>query len=255
MHTALGRRALVTAALLLLGRKAFAVPSKATARWRYAVDGLFADLCSGELRAVDWQRCIETVYEKTDLAALIRELELEKLDATQRHAGNLGAVAEVPLNGSTTWGHQLFSYRRGAQTPPHAHNNVASAHVVLWGQVHVRTWHRVADAPGHLILEPTRDVIARAGDVITMTDDRDNVHAFTGLTPSSATLDVAASNVDPVRSYDTPAEGHGQLFVNPNVPADAHGRLAAPIIPFAEAVKAARAAPARRGRAGPPRSW
>ncbi len=248
MHTALGRRALVTAALLLLGRKAFAAPSKTTARWRYAVDGLFADLKAGELRAVDWQRCIESLYEKVELPALIRELELERLDAGQKHPAGLGAVTDIPLGTPVPWGHKLFSYRRGAQTPPHAHNNVASAHVVLWGQVRVRTWHRVADAADHLLLEPTRDVIAHPGDVITMSDDRDNVHAFTGLTAASATLDVAVSTVDPARSYATPAEGHGEIFVDPSTPADAHGRIAARIIPFAQAVRAANAVPSRRGR-------
>lgn len=117
-----------------------------------------------------------------------------------------------------TWehvGHKIFAYRKGACTPPHAHNNVASVHLVLRGKIHLRTYDRVRDVPGAIEITPTFDGVVEPGAFATMTDAEHNVHWFVGEIDGSCSLDVVMSDVAPDRTYATPAQSYGQIFVDP----------------------------------------
>ena len=139
--------------------------------------------------------------------------------------------------GALRFGHKLFVYRKGSVTPPHAHNHLVSAHLIVRGQVRTRTYDRVQDLETSILLKPTRDEIPRPGTLVTMSDARDNVHWFEGVSEQSISFDIPVVDVTPDKHYRHPAEAYSQIYLDPTVAPRANGTIEAPIIKFRESVR------------------
>jgi hypothetical protein len=70
-----------------------------------------------------------------------------------------------------------------------------------------------------------------------MSDTKDNVHWFEGVSDLSLSFDVPVGGIDPGRKYGHDAEAVNQIFLDPRAPARGDGRIVAPIILFEEAVR------------------
>ena len=155
----------------------------------------------------------------------------------------LGAVAQVPwpeVEGfpkALRFGHKLFVYRKGSVTPPHAHNYMVSAHLILRGEVRTRTFHRVQDLETSILLKPTRDEIPKPGTLVTMSDERDNVHWFEGVSERSISFDIPVVDINPDKQYRHPAEVYNQIYLDPTGAPRADGTIEAPIIEFRDSVR------------------
>lgn len=213
-------------------------------RWAETLNEVSEAVRAGHIEPTEWQTSIERLHAAVPLEEIIRLVDLDALLTRVRPPKNkLGAVEDVDWSGLTAGrptvgiAHKVFVYRKGACTPPHAHNHLVSAHLVLKGQIRARTFNRLEELEHSLLLEPTTDRLVGPGETVSMSDERDNVHWFEGVSALSASFDVPVGGITPEKPYRHRAEGFGQLFVDPRVPARADGRIEAPIITFTESVK------------------
>lgn len=174
--------------------------------------------------------------------ALARELDLEQLAAELRRARIKDAGAPFghdpqkrfvtmlddqgqPL--TLPYGLALFDFQKDSVITPHAHRHMVSAHMVVDGRVRVRTFDRVRDEDGALIIRPSADLVAGPGHSVAMTTPKDNVHWFVPQTAHAMTLDLIIDGLD---------AGKDRYAIEPVDPlggeALADGTTRAPVISF-----------------------
>ncbi|HET7843979.1 MAG TPA: hypothetical protein VFL14_07500, partial [Xanthomonadales bacterium] len=127
------------------------------------------------------------------------------------------------------YGAALFRFERGNVITPHGHRYMVSAHLVLDGELRVRTFDRAGEDGDALLLRDGRDGIARRGDVSTMSPTRRNVHWFVPRGAAATTFDVVVSDLEP---------GRKSFEIQPvdilRATSLRDGTLRAPVIGFAE---------------------
>ena len=223
-----------------------ALPKKIAASletWMREVEELCDRVHRGALSPQDWQRGIEKAHRSIDLKEILKFTDAEHIIRMVKHpVPKIGAIHNVPweLQGGSSrvnFGHKLFIYRKGACSPPHAHNHLVSAHLVLSGKIRVQTFERVKDIPGHILLRPTEDFIAKPGDVISMSDYENNVHWFTGMTEGATSFDVPVPEIEPKKIYVHQAQSYNQIFLDPTVSSRENGFIKAPIVSFEDSLR------------------
>ncbi len=212
------------------------------AKWLRQLYEMCRDLRRATISLVEWQRRIEALHTTISLTDLLQFIDFDRLLAGVRYPADIGAVIDVRfpriqgLPNQLGFGRKIFAYKRGAATPPHAHNNIVSAHLIVKGKVHTRTYDRLRDEGSHLILTPTRDAILTPGTTVSMSDEKDNVHWFTGASEYSYTFDVPLANVVVGKQYPTEANKYGMIYVDPVSERPRAAQIRAKIITFPKAV-------------------
>jgi len=74
---------------------------------------------------------------------------------------------------------------------------MVSAHLVVAGAFRVRNFDRVRDEDAAMVIRPTRDYVARVGEISTMCSERDNIHWFVPQGGAATTFDIVVSGLDP----------------------------------------------------------
>jgi hypothetical protein len=113
-------------------------------------------------------------------------------------------------------GQKFFVLGEGRAVVPHAHDNMVSAHIVVEGSFHARTFDRNHDEASHLHLTPSRDERIGLGSVLTMSEHRDNVHWLVAEGGRSCTFDVVVATLEPDREFAWPSNRHGMIFLDPD---------------------------------------
>jgi hypothetical protein len=240
-------RAIALASLLagVTRRGAWAAPIQpAIRRWMLRLGEIGRAVHAGELAPRDWQTAMDALYAEVSLEELAAFIDVDRLLAGLAYPKEkLGAVVNVPwpaLEGfpaDLPFGHKLFVYRKGSVTPPHAHNHMVSAHFVLRGEVRARTFDRVQDLDRAILIRPTRDAVCRPGALVTMSDARDNVHWFEGVSETSISFDVPVVDLELAKQYRHPAEAYNQIYLDPTVAPRADGAIEAPLLKFDDSVR------------------
>jgi hypothetical protein len=171
------------------------------------------------------------------LNSILSWIDFDRLTGKLDLSGPGPVIRKVSFAGApplTAMGHKIFALGRGRAIIPHAHNDMVSAHLILAGRFHVRTYHRhfARECPGgaELYLEPGMDRHLGPGDLITMSDDRDNVHWMVAESERAYTFDVPITNLDNGRQYVTPANAYSLIFVDPHAGIPDNGLLRTPIL-------------------------
>jgi hypothetical protein len=222
--------------------QAWASPLDPTVRrWILRVGEIGHAVQSGTLTPSQWQDAMAETYAAFTPDEFVRFIDMDRLLAGLVYpTEKLGAVKDVPwpevggFPADLRFGHKLFVYREGSCTPPHCHNHLVSAHWILRGEVRTRTFDRVEDLETAILLEPTRDEISKRGELVSMSDARDNAHWFEGVSAEPAISFDIPIGVTPDKTYRHQAEGYNQIFVDPTVAPRADGKIEAPIIAFQE---------------------
>ena len=215
-----------------------AVPARrSSARgWIDRQDQIARALEAGELRPAAWMDEVEALGRQVDVRALMAEVRRAQITPAPAGATNDPAkqfVRFVDDQGRPrrlAYGAALFSFEPGNVITPHGHRHMVSAHMVAEGAFRIRNFDRIGDEAGAMVIRPTRDRIARAGEVSTMSSERDNIHWFVPHGGPAMTFDVVVSGLDKgqpdhlIQAID-PVRGRRL----------ADGTLAAPIISFEEA--------------------
>lgn len=212
--------------------------------WGQGLADLNRDLAAGRIPLTEWQNRMMALDSGIDLGDLRRYLDFDRLTAAMTFPDKLAQTADpklprtININGiERHWFIRFFGMRRGGAVIPHVHNNMVSAHLVIEGQFHARTFDREADMQDpvgdFVLLRPTLDAQLAPGQMITMSDDRDNGHWLVAEADRSFTFDVGVVALSKTRSYTLPANKYSMIFVDPTADAqDGYGLIRAPVVSF-----------------------
>lgn len=214
-------------------------------RWLRRMTPLHRRLREGDLDPAAWCRAMHALFDEVGLAAMVRGLDLERFIAREMPTGRLAVIQNIPLpqvpglGPMPAFGHKVFVLKRGGAIIPHAHNDMVSAHLVVKGRFHVRTFNRHFEQetePGYLALEPSLDRTFGPGEVITMADDQDNVHWMVAQTDLAVTFDIPVTALGSGRRYPHPGNRYSMIFVDPFFGKRGDGLLRGKILDFEGAV-------------------
>jgi hypothetical protein len=205
-------------------------------RWLADVNQLGMDLKDRKLEQLAWQGKIEELLPKVDLKSLLELIDFEQLTAKVQFAERgerslrftFPKVEGVPSE--LSFGKQIFALNKDRSVIPHGHNNMATAFLILKGDLRGRHWDRVADEPGHMLIKPTLDRKFTAGECSTVSDYKDNVHWFQALTDGAFIFNLHVMDVQPGTKLPT-----GRVYIDPAGEAVDGGLIRARRIGYKEA--------------------
>jgi hypothetical protein len=219
-------------------------------RWAREVVAANERVGRGELDVLGWQKEIARVHATIEVPALVRYLDLEQLTRELRFGGSLAETVDPILpaaiagggsrpgsgSGPRRWFIRVFGLRKGGAIIPHVHNAMVSAHLVVAGSFHARTYDRVRDLADAAVLRPSIDRELSVGDLVTMSDRRDNGHWLIARAARAMTLDVGVVDVAPSWKYGLPANRYSMIFVDADRRPEADGTIVAPTLTFERCV-------------------
>lgn len=184
----------------LLPGDVLAAPVRLKARdWLIKVRERAADLRASTLSPVAWQEEMERlagdVPSEDVCAAIDLDALAKKLSLPEDRANTVDPV--VPgFEGALPYQLRMFGLRQGTAIVPHGHRKMASMHLVLRGEFHVRHYQRLSDDDAHITVVPAFDRVETAGGRSSISDQRDNVHWLIATQGPAYTLDIIVRNLE-----------------------------------------------------------
>ncbi len=178
-----------------------------TDHWAINLNDYCADLKKNAITTLQWQRKIEELYQKIELNELLKFIDFKNLIKGFEYP-DLGVstrtVTFPQLKGlpkRTVFVKKIFGMKKDRAIIPHGHSNMASAHLILSGEMHLRHYEKMQQDDHNLIIKPTIDRIAKLGESSSISDEKDNVHWFIANTATAFTFDVIMLDLDQ-KNYD-----------------------------------------------------
>ena len=187
---------------------------------------------------VEWQKKIEELYARADVADFLRLVDFEKLTRNIELADNGAKSLSVKfpqvegVPDKLAWGRQIFALKKGRSVVPHGHNNMATAFLILKGDFRGRHYDRVEDEDEHIIIKPTIDRKFVVGECSTVSDYKDNVHWFQALDEPAFIFNIHVMGINADNGEPT-----GRIYIDPNGEKLKGGLIRAPRIESDEAHK------------------
>lgn len=207
-------------------------------RWVADLDALGRELKEQRLGQIDWQHKVEELFSVVDLPDLLAAVDFEKLtkdvkvpDSGARSMGfQFPEIEGIPRK--LIFGKQIFAVKKDRSVVPHGHNNMATAFLVLGGDLHGRHYDRIEDRKDEFIIRPTIDRNFTVGQYSTVSDYKDNIHWFRAVSDVAYifNIHVLDTRIDsPVRT--------GRVYLNPHGEKLKGGLIRAPRINYVESHK------------------
>jgi hypothetical protein len=164
--------------------------------WSMGLVEMASDLKSGRITALDWQDQVERLFGRIELQELLGFIDFERLKV-QLELPDAGVstrgvafprIEGIPEN--TSFVKKIFGMRKGRAIVPHGHSNMASAHLILSGEMMLRHYEKIGDDGDRLIVRPSIEKVVTPGDSSSISDERDNVHWFVAESDQAYTFDV-----------------------------------------------------------------
>ena len=193
-------------------------------------------LKSGQITPVVWMSEAERLAAEIEIDQLLAEIDASQVIAQSVPPTNdprkhsVKFLDESGMPRKLGYGSALFKFEPDNVITPHGHRHMVSSHLVVGGSFRVRNFDRLRDEGNAMIIKPTRDYVARTGDLSAMSSDQDNIHWFVPQGGPATTFDVIISGLD-VDMPDYEIEAVDPIAAE--VLAD--GSLRAPKIGFEEA--------------------
>lgn len=228
IHASINRRefaaasteALLTFSLLetLFARDAWSAEvSPIAAKWLTGVNELAADVKEQRVSQVEWQKKTEELFSQIGLNDLLELVRFDDLTRDLKFVDN-GARSLRPrlpevegLPRQLVFGKQIFALKKGRSVVPHGHNNMATAFLVLKGELHGRHYDRIEDEPEHLLIRPTIDRQFKPGETSSVSDYRDNIHWFKSTSDTAFIFNIHVLGCRPGSALPT-----GRVYVDPH---------------------------------------
>jgi hypothetical protein len=188
-----------------------------TTRWLTDVNQLGLDLKGEKIDQPTWQKKVEELLGQVELADLLTFIDFERLAASTSLAErgersirfSFPKVEGVPSD--LSFGKQIFALKKDRSVVPHGHNNMATAFIILKGDLRGRHYDRVKDEDTHMLIKPTIDRKFTPGEFSTVSDYLNNVHWFTALTEPAYIFNLHLMDVvKPGTKLQT-----GRVYVDP----------------------------------------
>ena len=170
--------------------------SPLTNHWALRLNEYCQDLRKNTLTPAEWQMHIEALYQQVELTDILRFIDFEKLiqGFTYPDLGVNTKRVQFPrlagLPEKTVFVKKIFGMKKGRAIIPHGHSNMASAHLILKGDMHLRHYKKIRQEDNALIIHPTIDKTIGVGESSSISDEQDNVHWFVANTETAFTFDV-----------------------------------------------------------------
>lgn len=170
--------------------------------WLERVENLSRQLKAASIASADWRREIDALNGATPLQEFLPQLQFQRALAALTRAGKdpvktFVTLAEVDGNlRRAAFAAAYFVFSKGQVITPHGHRGMVSAHTVVAGSLHVRTYDRLGRDADALRLRPRLDTRAGAGFSAAISARDGNVHWFVAEQDASATLDVIVQDID-----------------------------------------------------------
>jgi hypothetical protein len=204
-------------------------------RWLRELQTMGQDIKGKKISHIQWQKSVEDLFDKIDLADITKAINYEQLVKTTKFKdrGELSMRPKLPqVEGLPTrliFGSQLFALKKDRSVVPHGHDNMATAFLILDGKFHGRHYDRIEDDKDSMIIKPTIDRQFSRGDCSTVSDSKDNVHWFKATSDTGFIFNIHILSVKPGRT--------GRVYVDPDGEKLSGGRIRARKIKSAEAYK------------------
>jgi hypothetical protein len=204
--------------------------------WLADVNQLARDLKGQKLEQVAWQQKVEELTTKASLPDVLKLIDFDRLtakvDFAERGERSLRvsfpSVEGVPAE--LSFGKQIFALKKDRSVVPHGHNNMATAFLILKGDLRGRHYDRIKDEPGHMIIKPTIDRKFVPGECSTVSDYKDNVHWFQAITEPAFIFNIHVMDVNPESKLKT-----GRVYLDPEGEKLSDGKIRARLIDYDEA--------------------
>jgi len=178
-----------------------------TDHWAIKLNEYCSDLKTDSITTIQWQKQIEELYDKVEFQEIKKYIDFDNLIKGFKYL-DLG-VSTKPvnfpkLNGlpeKTVFVKKIFGMKKDRAIIPHGHSNMASAHLILNGEMHLRHYEKIQQDGQNLIIKPSIDRIAKVGESSSISDEKDNVHWFIANTETAFTFDVIILDLND-KNYD-----------------------------------------------------
>ncbi|MCQ4166784.1 hypothetical protein [Tahibacter harae] len=170
--------------------------------WLQRVEHLSQQLKAARIASAGWRREIDALNGATALQEFLPQLQFQRALETLTRTGKDPVKSFVTLadvDGSlrrAAFAAAYFVFAKGQVITPHGHRGMVSAHTVVAGKLHVRTYDRLGRDAGALRLRPRLDTRAGPGFSAAISAREGNVHWFVAEQDASATLDVIVQDID-----------------------------------------------------------
>ncbi|WP_296702284.1 hypothetical protein [Algoriphagus sp.] len=178
-----------------------------TDHWAIQLNEFCSDLKTDSISTIQWQQKIVELYSKIELEEILKFIDFENLLKGFEYP-DLGVstkpVKFPKLDGlpeKTVFIKKIFGMKKDRAIIPHGHSNMASAHLILEGEMHLRHYEKIQQDGKNLIIKPTIDQISLVGESSSISDEKDNVHWFIANTETAFTFDVIMLDLND-KSYD-----------------------------------------------------
>ncbi|MEZ4777936.1 MAG: hypothetical protein R2786_00950 [Flavobacteriaceae bacterium] len=178
-----------------------------TDHWAIRLHEYCSDLKKNTITPIEWQQKIEELFCKVELSALLKFINFENLIKGFEYPDygvSTKPIIFPKLQGlpeNTLFVKKIFGMKKDRAIIPHGHSNMASAHLILQGEMHLRHYEKIRQEPQNLIIKPTIDKVALVGESSSISDEKDNVHWFIATTETAFTFDVIMLDLNK-KNYD-----------------------------------------------------
>ena len=156
-----------------------------TTKWVVSLNELARDVKDEKIKQLEWQKKVEELLKQVNLKELMELVNFDQLTRKIDFKGKgerslrfqFKEIAGIPTK--LVFGKQIFALKKGRSVAPHGHNNMATAFLVLKGDLRGRHYDRLHDEGKHMIIRPTIDGKFGPGKFSTISDYKDNIHWFT----------------------------------------------------------------------------
>jgi hypothetical protein len=201
--------------------------------WFKELDAITRDVHGHRVKDVAFQKSLEQLYQRVDLASLLKSIDFDRITAdmsfpkkgAQSLPVSFSHVAGLP--GKVVFGGQIFGMTKGRSVVPHGHNNMTTGFLVIKGNFRGRHYDRVEDHKDHYIIRPTIDRSFQPGEFSTISDHRDNVHWFEAEGDTGFIFNIHVTDTDPGNPNKP-----GRVYVDPMGEKLAGGLIKAPKITY-----------------------
>ena len=207
-------------------------------KWVADVDALGREVKGQKVSQIIWQQKVEALFAQVDLSELLKLVDFERLTKDIKVPDN-GAkslkfqfpdVEGIPRN--LVFGKQIFALNKDRSVVPHGHNNMATAFLILGGNLHGRHYDRLEDEEDHIIIRPTIDRSFAPGEYSSVSDYKDNIHWFKAESDRAYIFNIHVLDTRPDSDLKT-----GRVYLNPNGEELKGGLIRAPRISHTQSHK------------------
>jgi hypothetical protein len=171
--------------------------------WLAEVEEISRAMKNGRAKQTEWQEKIAEIFTRVELPDFLRSVDFDRISKEMEFPDDReGMIAVNPsrprglpkeLEAET----YIYGLKKGRAIAPHSHRNMTSMHLLIGGEMHAWHFDRLADEPGHLIINPTLDRALAQGEASTTSDDKNNIHWFKATSDVAFSFNIAVYDINP----------------------------------------------------------